>query len=209
MKYPSLADFIGNTPLAQLRRMPGIGSNTLLVKLEEAGVGVERLQVLCYDAAPLGLYDDASQIGTDARPPFDDEVAKLAWLETAGFSVVQHDVLADAYAVVDYRARIMAERSGLPYDIDGLVVKARSVDTSDMRRARPERQIAGNGAFQMMMGGKSAQMLRLRVPLNEPFTPEISANKYALNIRFIAHGGHARPRVTDTDVGFELTFCNL
>lgn len=34
MKYPSLADFIGNTPLAQLRRMPGIGSNTLLVKLE-------------------------------------------------------------------------------------------------------------------------------------------------------------------------------
>ena len=106
------------------------------------GVGVERLQVLCYDAAPLGLYDDASQIGTDARPPFDDEVAKLAWLETAGFSVVQHDVLADAYAVVDYRARIMAERSGLPYDIDGLVVKARSVDTSDMRRARPERQIA-------------------------------------------------------------------
>jgi cysteine synthase B len=34
MKYPSLADFIGNTPLAQLRRMPGIGNNTLLVKLE-------------------------------------------------------------------------------------------------------------------------------------------------------------------------------
>jgi cysteine synthase B len=34
MKYPSLADSIGNTPLAQLRRMPGIGSNTLLVKLE-------------------------------------------------------------------------------------------------------------------------------------------------------------------------------
>lgn len=34
MSYPSLADFIGNTPLAQLRRLPGIGNNTLLVKLE-------------------------------------------------------------------------------------------------------------------------------------------------------------------------------
>ena len=88
---------------------------------------------------------------------------------------------------------------------DGLTIVLRLLRAS----GRPERQIAGNGAFQMMMGGKSAQMLRLRVPLNEPFTPEISANKYALNIRFIAHGGPARPRVTDTDVGFELTFCNL
>ncbi len=34
MTYPTLADSIGNTPLAQLRRLPGIGSNTLLVKLE-------------------------------------------------------------------------------------------------------------------------------------------------------------------------------
>jgi len=34
MNFPSLADFIGNTPLAQLRRMPGTGNNTLLVKLE-------------------------------------------------------------------------------------------------------------------------------------------------------------------------------
>ncbi|MDB5967908.1 MAG: cysM [Hydrocarboniphaga sp.] len=34
MKSPSLADFIGNTPLAELRRLPGIGRNRLLVKLE-------------------------------------------------------------------------------------------------------------------------------------------------------------------------------
>lgn len=34
MTYSTLADFIGNTPLAQLRRLPGIGNNTLLVKLE-------------------------------------------------------------------------------------------------------------------------------------------------------------------------------
>ncbi|WP_028006825.1 cysteine synthase CysM [Solimonas flava] len=34
MTYATLADFIGNTPLAQLKRLPGVGNNTLLVKLE-------------------------------------------------------------------------------------------------------------------------------------------------------------------------------
>lgn len=34
MKSSSLADFIGNTPLAELRRLPGIGNNRLLAKLE-------------------------------------------------------------------------------------------------------------------------------------------------------------------------------
>ncbi|TXH04233.1 MAG: cysteine synthase CysM [Nevskiaceae bacterium] len=34
MNHPSLADFIGNTPLVRLTRLPGIGNNTLLAKLE-------------------------------------------------------------------------------------------------------------------------------------------------------------------------------
>ena len=34
MNYSSLADFIGNTPLVRLTRLPGIGNNTLLAKLE-------------------------------------------------------------------------------------------------------------------------------------------------------------------------------
>ena len=34
MTYPILADFIGNTPLIQLKGLPGIGNNTLLAKLE-------------------------------------------------------------------------------------------------------------------------------------------------------------------------------
>ncbi|MBL8475325.1 MAG: cell division protein ZapD [Methyloversatilis sp.] len=88
---------------------------------------------------------------------------------------------------------------------DGLTIVLRLLRAS----GRPERHVAGSGAFQQMMGGKSAQMLRLRVSMEEAVTPEISANKYALNIRFVAPGGHARPRVTETDVGFELTFCNL
>lgn len=34
MSYPSLAETIGNTPLVRLARLPGIGRNTLLAKLE-------------------------------------------------------------------------------------------------------------------------------------------------------------------------------
>ena len=38
---------------------------------------------------------------------------------------------------------------------------------------------------------------------------EISANKYALNIRFTLHDGGQRAKVIESDVDFELTFCNL
>ena len=57
-------------------------------------------------------------------------------------------------------------------------------------------------------------MLRLRLEPTAPCVPEISANKYALNIRFITQNGahqgdDPRPRTADWDVPFELTFCNL
>ena len=74
---------------------------------------------------------------------------------------------------------------------------------------RPEAQVAGHGAFKLMLAGRTAQMLRLRVSRHDPFIPEISANKYALNIRFIAPEGDLRPRQSVEDVNFELTFCNL
>jgi cell division protein ZapD len=60
-----------------------------------------------------------------------------------------------------------------------------------------------------MMAGRVAQMLRLRMNRDLQCVPEISANKYALNIRFTTHEGGQRPRVIETDVDFELTFCNL
>jgi cell division protein ZapD len=54
-----------------------------------------------------------------------------------------------------------------------------------------------------------AQLSRIRLPRDSQFIPEISANKYALNIRFTMFGVEPRPRIVDTDVEFELTFCNL
>ena len=77
---------------------------------------------------------------------------------------------------------------------------------------KPQTLSAPQGMFQQMLGGKTAQMLRLRLDPTLPCVPEISANKYVLNIRFLAQNGASvdpRPRTADWDVGFELTFCNL
>lgn len=49
---------------------------------------------------------------------------------------------------------------------------------------RTECQIAEGGAFQMMLAERAAQMVRVSLKSPVDFVPEISANKYALNIRF-------------------------
>jgi cell division protein ZapD len=54
-----------------------------------------------------------------------------------------------------------------------------------------------------------AQLLRLTVTHDLACVPEISANKYALNIRFLGVTGMDRGAVFDQDVEFELMFCNL
>ena len=57
--------------------------------------------------------------------------------------------------------------------------------------------------------GRTAQMLRVRLAQSETVVPEISANKYALNVRFMLPETIARPRLAERDVAFELTFCSL
>jgi cell division protein ZapD len=59
-----------------------------------------------------------------------------------------------------------------------------------------------------MMGGRSAQMIRVRLESSHDCVPEVSANKYAINIRFTTPTAAQRKTSTD-DVNFELTFCNL
>ncbi len=75
---------------------------------------------------------------------------------------------------------------------------------------RVSRHTAFRGVFQLMLTTtKVAQLMRLTLEQNHPFVPEISANKYALNIRFIGVSGMDRGNVVDQDIDFELTFCNL
>ena len=75
---------------------------------------------------------------------------------------------------------------------------------------RASRQTAASGVFQLMLTTtKVAQLLRLTVAQELPCVPEISANKYALNIRFIGVSGMDRGNAYSGDVDFELAFCNL
>ena len=88
---------------------------------------------------------------------------------------------------------------------DGLKIILRMLRDS----GKSSRHTAHQGAFQQMLSGKVAQMLRIAVDHKLPCFPEISANKYAINIRFTTLGGSQKPRVCETDVEFTLTLCNL
>lgn len=88
---------------------------------------------------------------------------------------------------------------------EGLAIVLRLLRAS----GHPESQLAANGSYQLTMSGRSAQMLRVRLASSEAAIPEISANKYALSIRFMQPETIARPRAVERDVAFELTFCSL
>ncbi|MEW9900322.1 cell division protein ZapD [Chitinivorax sp. PXF-14] len=69
---------------------------------------------------------------------------------------------------------------------------------------------ARQGMFQQMSGGKVVQLIKVSLDEQYACVPELSANKYAINIRFI----HPvltldKPRQFDGDVNFQLTYCNL
>ena len=74
---------------------------------------------------------------------------------------------------------------------------------------RPTPLVAHQGVYQQTPAGKVAQMLRVHLDPKFPCVPEISANKHALNIRFITPGSSERPHLYERDVEFALAFCNL
>lgn len=88
---------------------------------------------------------------------------------------------------------------------DGLRIILRMLRDS----GKSSHNTAQQGAFQQMLSGRVAQMLRISVARSLPCFPEISANKYAINVRFTALGGPQKPRGCDIDVEFDLTLCNL
>jgi DNA ligase (NAD+) len=95
------------------------------------GQGCEDLALIVYDASSSS--DDAY---------FSTETEKIAWLRERGFTVSDTREFTDAEAVIRYRGEMAKRRLSLPFDIDGLVVKDNRTDMEDLRRARPERQIA-------------------------------------------------------------------
>lgn len=95
------------------------------------GTGSEDLSLITYDVS-----------AADNDGFFPGEDAKILWLEKQGFTVTGVKEFTGAEAVAAYRDEIAEGRDKLPFDIDGLVIKDKTTDMADLRRARPERQIA-------------------------------------------------------------------
>jgi len=87
----------------------------------------------------------------------------------------------------------------------GLAIVLRLLRSS----GRMEHQVAEGGAFQLMLGGIGAQMVRVSLNKHVAYVPEISANKYALNIRFTCPDYDHRSPQAETDVAFDMLFCTL
>lgn len=69
--------------------------------------------------------------------------------------------------------------------------------------------VAQGGVFQLMLGGRVAQLLRVGIDADLSCVPEVSANKYAVNMRFVTVGTNQKARTFEQDVPFELMFCSL
>jgi DNA ligase (NAD+) len=98
------------------------------------GCGCEDLKVITYDA---GAIDE-----NDYRVYFKDEIKKIEWLGKRGFETTVTKICKSADEVILYRDKVAKKRDSLPFDIDGLVIKDIEIDMVDLRRARPEKQIA-------------------------------------------------------------------
>lgn len=73
----------------------------------------------------------------------------------------------------------------------------------------PELQHAQSGSYQRMLESRNPQLIRVTLADDLPCVPEISANKYMLNIRFVQVDAAAIRSCTAQALDFELTFCTL
>lgn len=70
--------------------------------------------------------------------------------------------------------------------------------------------VASHGVYQQMLAGaKPAQMLRIELADDSPCYPEVSANKYAINIRFNALDFIEKPKLCNSEINFSMVLCNL
>ena len=74
---------------------------------------------------------------------------------------------------------------------------------------QPELQHADNGVYQRMLESRNPQMIRVTLIDSLTCVPEMSANKYMLNIRFVRVGAGQMRVCSNQPIDFDLTFCSL
>lgn len=73
----------------------------------------------------------------------------------------------------------------------------------------PETAEATGGSYQKMLESRNPQLVRLMLDSDLGCVPEIAANKYMLNVRFL-NADPARERAcAEEDIPFRITFCSL
>lgn len=98
---------------------------------QKRGEGCEHLNIIVYDVQH-----------SFNKKLFTTEEEKIDWLDYEEFNVVPNDIFLDEVDIIDYRNDIIKIRDTLEYDIDGIVIKNIEINLEDMKRARPEYQIA-------------------------------------------------------------------
>lgn len=96
---------------------------------QKDGSGCEDLRIVFYDA-------------WNNNSPFESEINKLSWMNNNGFNTVPTRYASSAEQVIDFWKETSDERSNLEYAIDGIVVKENQIDYEDLKRSRPEKQVA-------------------------------------------------------------------
>ncbi|MDE2423019.1 MAG: cell division protein ZapD [Betaproteobacteria bacterium] len=88
--------------------------------------------------------------------------------------------------------------------------RAMQVQLSLLKDSGKEQDLlAVKGAFQQARVGAEAKLLRVQLDESLACTPEISANKYMLNIRFLQLGVNTRGNVCNADIPFKLITCSF
>jgi len=106
------------------------------------GCGCEDLKVITYDATAVNATAAAALPDEYYKGYFSDEIKKIEWLGKRGFETAVTKTFKSADEVISYRDKVAKMRDSLPFDIDGIVIKDIAIDMADLRRQRPEKQIA-------------------------------------------------------------------
>jgi DNA ligase (NAD+) len=113
------------------------------------GAECENLTVIVYDVSvtPFGstapvVPSVSAAVPAKEETMFSKEIEKIEWLQKQGFQTVFTRECKTAKAVINTRKEQANLRDTLSYDIDGLVVKDPVTDPDDLKKARPEKQIA-------------------------------------------------------------------
>jgi len=94
---------------------------------QKDGVGCEYLDIIVYDIYGLNTTNESQ---------------KLKFLEDNKFNVTFNQYCTKLSEIIAMRNNVIANRENYNFDIDGLVIKCATTDEKDLKRDRPEKQIA-------------------------------------------------------------------